>query len=301
MKLIFFFSFLILGLSQFGLKDILMECDFNENEESFEEKLRMSGKILEKETRASIKYIYKLLKKVNNESFGASETEYDLEGDRWFWIDDNSKILEMLVIPEIYEKNKDLVEKLLNFIFSLSDGQLIFRRKASNGMHVDKAQYNDFQVHNGLISLDGNLEKSKILISYRFHDGRQENKVDCFQTRVKFECEGEIIDKQSESFIESSQILTFEDKTLLNFKFGINSIRKDKKLAEINHSCHLLSNSPLLFCKAIFVPFSKEIKNLSIVSVMKVFGTFNFKFTRTSFSIDGKVSFHDSKRKSDGR
>ena len=290
--LLLIFSTIIFGFTKFGLKDILMECDFNANVEMFSEKLKVAGNILEEETRMPIKFVYKLLKKVNEESFGLSETEMDLEGDRWFWIDDSAKVLEMLVIPEIYEKNKDLADKLINFILSLTNGQLILRRKSSNGMHPENKDQTNFKVHNGLISLAGNLDKSNLEISYRFHDGRQENKVDCFQTRVIFECDGESIERVSESFIESSQILSSDEETEFKYKFKILS-NSQTKVAEIDHSCKLLSNSPVLFCKAIFTPISKNIKNLSIITVQRLH-TDNSKFQRTTFSIDGKINFQDT-------
>jgi hypothetical protein len=123
--------------------------------------------------------------------------------------------------------------------------------------------------------------------------------VDCFQTRVNLECDGEKIELISASNTEDPEIKETEQETAFFYNFPIKK-STGTKIAEIKHECKLRNDSPILFCKAIFTPISKSIKDLKIISVMKPH-TDNSAFTRTTFSVDGKINFHDSYNPTDGK
>ena len=48
-----------------------------------------------------------------------AETEYPILGDRWFWADDNAKILEFLSLPAVWRRHPGEVAQIFRFLASL--------------------------------------------------------------------------------------------------------------------------------------------------------------------------------------
>ena len=57
-----------------------------------------------------------------------SETELPIDGDLWFWADDNAKILEFFAIPELWHRYPEESKSLLKFVKDLCFGPFILRR-----------------------------------------------------------------------------------------------------------------------------------------------------------------------------
>ena len=101
-----------------------------------------------------------------------AETEKPLNGDVWFWTDDNAKALEAYLVPEAYARYQDIADSLLSFVRRMSEGPVILRRIAKPALNVQSENPDNFRVGTGLMTFHGNLRRDEVAISYRFHDGR---------------------------------------------------------------------------------------------------------------------------------
>ena len=57
-----------------------------------------------------------------------AETEAVFAGDRWFWSDDNAKVLEFLSLPAVRRAYPKAEEAAFGFLRDLCDGPFIYRR-----------------------------------------------------------------------------------------------------------------------------------------------------------------------------
>ncbi len=102
-----------------------------------------------------------------------AETEHAVDGDRWFWADDNAKVLEFLALPQLWQRYPDDCARILRFIEGLCQGPFILRRTgharldltASNGEGL--ARFIHTFMH---VSCD--LPQGIVTIGMRFHDIR---------------------------------------------------------------------------------------------------------------------------------
>src|SRR5215468_3952773 len=60
--------------------------------------------------------------------FAIAETALPIEGDSWFWTDDNAKVLEFLSRPELWQRFPRQTAEILRFVRTMCRGPLIFRR-----------------------------------------------------------------------------------------------------------------------------------------------------------------------------
>lgn len=112
------------------------------------------------------------------ENFSAfTETEKAISGDDWIWTDDNAKMLELLVLPGIYESMAPVANRIIQFILRMTKSDFMLRRAAGpttdanmEGFKVEENGCTHLRFHNGLMNFNGN--PSFLNQSYRFHDGR---------------------------------------------------------------------------------------------------------------------------------
>ena len=70
----------------------------------------------------------RLVAKIGKEK-AARETEEDFAGDRWWWIDDNAKSMEVFSMPGVYEQYKDTTDSMVDFIYDMSRDGMCRREK----------------------------------------------------------------------------------------------------------------------------------------------------------------------------
>jgi hypothetical protein len=119
-----------------------------------------------------------------------AETEKPVNGDVWFWTDDNAKALEAYLVPEAYARYPDIAESLLSFVRRMSEGPVILRRIAKPALNVESENPDNFRVGTGLMTFHGNLRRDEVAISYRFHDGRDVDAVKLTGNRIRFDLGG---------------------------------------------------------------------------------------------------------------
>ena len=119
-----------------------------------------------------------------------AETEKPLDGDVWFWTDDNAKALEAYLVPEAYARYQDIADSLLSFVRRMSEGPVILRRIAKPALNVQSENPDNFRVGTGLMTFHGNLRRDEVAISYRFHDGRDVDAVKLTGNWIRFDLGG---------------------------------------------------------------------------------------------------------------
>ena len=115
----------------------------------------------------------KLMQKTGRH-YASKETEEDMGGDRWWWIDDNAKVLEVFTVPGVYERYKKQAHDLTEFMMYMSKEGLMLRRQSYNLIEMKSAEHETFGAHNGIMDHYGNVNRNQLSTGYRFHDGRDE-------------------------------------------------------------------------------------------------------------------------------
>jgi hypothetical protein len=119
-----------------------------------------------------------------------AETEKPLNGDVWFWTDDNAKALEAFLVPEAYARYQDIADSLLSFVRRMSEGPVILRRIAKPMLNVQSENPENFRVSTGLMTFHGDLRRDEVAVSYRFHDGRDVDAVKLTGNWIRFDLGG---------------------------------------------------------------------------------------------------------------
>jgi ubiquinone/menaquinone biosynthesis C-methylase UbiE len=120
-----------------------------------------------------------------------SETELPIEGDLWFWADDNAKILEFFAIPQLWHRYPKESKDLLKFIDGLCFGPFILRRIGHPRLeqtHNDGAGNASF-IHT-FMHISCELQRGIVNVGIRFHDGRTARNLTFAGQHLEFVHEG---------------------------------------------------------------------------------------------------------------
>ncbi len=100
------------------------------------------------------------------------ETERPLQGNTWFWADDNAKILELLSNPQIWRVYPAEVNDIIHFLLAMIDGPLIFRRVGIPRLQSPAVGKDDKIFKHSLMNVCADPGKGVVKLGMRFHDGR---------------------------------------------------------------------------------------------------------------------------------
>ncbi len=139
-------------------------------------------------------------------SRAAAETEQPLDGDRWFWADDNAKILEFLAHPAIWQRWPAECAEIFGFLESLCEGDFIFRRTAYPRLEQVADADGRAQFRHGLLDIEADLPRGIVSVGMRFHDGRTARNVTLTGNYVQFRFRGENYVLDAEESITESEI-----------------------------------------------------------------------------------------------
>ena len=140
-----------------------------------------------------------LVAKIGTE-IAARETEADMAGDRWWWIDDNAKSMEVFIMPGVYEEYKDTTDNMVDFIYDMSRDGLFLRRKSASKISLANNNMKDFSASSGVMDYYGDASALRITQGYRFHDGRGVAATHTAGFEVSFTCGGEKFNSPGEPF-----------------------------------------------------------------------------------------------------
>jgi hypothetical protein len=119
-----------------------------------------------------------------------AETEQPIDGDNWFWTDDNAKALEALTLPTVFADHLTQVGQMVKFIIANSPPPFVFRRRAGDRSVFKSDKVDDFHLATGLMNFRGNLRQADVRQGYRFHDFRTLDAVKFTGDYVHFSVKG---------------------------------------------------------------------------------------------------------------
>lgn len=164
--------------------------------------------LLQADARRYAPLIVKVLyHKVAGTSLSAlSETEKPINGDNWFWTDDNAKALEALTLPSIFPDFVPQVGQLVRFIRANSPPPFVFRRRADDRLMLESDKHDDIHLATGLMNFHANLRQGELRQSYRFHDDRTEDAAKYTGDFIRFSVKGKVYSTDLKQNIASTDV-----------------------------------------------------------------------------------------------
>ncbi len=114
------------------------------------------------------------------------ETAEAMDGDHWFWTDDNAKILEFLSRPELWARYPSEVGEILHFVRSMCRPPFIFRRVSVPQLSQAEGDGALATYRHSLMNIRCDLHRGLVAAGMRFHDERNFLHVSFFGNRVEF-------------------------------------------------------------------------------------------------------------------
>jgi len=134
-----------------------------------------------------VRHMYRPIEPGNGESFFAiAETALPIEGDSWFWTDDNAKVLEFLSRPELWQRFPRQTAEILRFVRAMCHGPLIFRRVSPPRLEPAEKHGAISSYCHSLMSIKYDLTQGAIIAGLRFHDERNSDHLLLTGNRVEF-------------------------------------------------------------------------------------------------------------------
>ena len=118
--------------------------------------------------------------------FAIAETALPIEGDSWFWTDDNAKVLEFLSRPELWHRFPRQTAEILRFVRAMCRGPLIFRRVSPPRLERLEKQGAISSYRHSLMNIKYDLTRGAIIAGLRFHDERNSDHLLLTGNRVEF-------------------------------------------------------------------------------------------------------------------
>jgi len=118
--------------------------------------------------------------------FAIAETALPIEGDTWFWTDDNAKVLEFLSRPELWQRFPCQTTEILRFLRAMCRGPLIFRRVSPPRLESVEKQGTLDGYRHSLMEVKYNLSRGQVIAGLRFHDERNRDNLSMTGNYVEF-------------------------------------------------------------------------------------------------------------------
>lgn len=101
-----------------------------------------------------------------------AETELPIDGDDWFWTDDNAKVLELLSLPHLWRRAPAAVSETLRFLLDMCQGPLVYRREGAPRLDVVENDGIRAKFIHSFMNVKADLDSGQVSLGMRFHDGR---------------------------------------------------------------------------------------------------------------------------------
>jgi hypothetical protein len=118
--------------------------------------------------------------------FAIAETANPIGGDRWFWSDDNAKVLEFFSRPELWHRFPAETGEILRFVRTMCRGPLIFRRVSPPRLEPLEKREGRSRYRHSLMDIEYDLSRGVVAAGLRFHDERNSENLLLTGNRVEF-------------------------------------------------------------------------------------------------------------------
>ncbi|WP_157033697.1 glycoside hydrolase family protein [Belnapia moabensis] len=182
-----------------------------------------------------------------------SETEFPILGDRWFWADDNAKILEFLSLPAVWREHPEAVTHAFRFLTSLCEGPFIFRRTGHARLEQAQRDGGRARFIHTFLHVECDLPAGSVTIGTRFHDGRDARNVILTGNYVHFVHDGVFFSLDVEDAISGWDIeqdagrLRLSHRSELTFLHGGRRLR----LGQLTYSYVVQASSMFVDAEAV--------------------------------------------------
>jgi hypothetical protein len=157
--------------------------------------LVFDGSVIPTDTFAAaeflVRHMYRPIELGDGENcFAIAETALPIEGDSWFWTDDNAKVLEFLSRPELWQRFPRQTAEILRFVRAMCRGPLIFRRVSPPRLEPLTMQDGFTRYRHSLMGVKCDLSRGVVMAALRFHDERNSDHLMLTGNRVEFTYRG---------------------------------------------------------------------------------------------------------------
>ena len=177
-----------------------------------------------------------------------AETERPIEGDDWYWADDNAKVLELLSLPEIWRAHPDAVTDIVRFVIGMCDGPLIYRRLAAPRFTVQQNEGAQGAFLHSLMNISCDLAHGLVTLGMRFHDGRTARNATFGGNYVRFRHAGRVYTVDAEAGIHRTEITPHDGGVRLLWTAAIEFVpsrfsRARLRAGELTTTCTIAATS----------------------------------------------------------
>jgi 2-polyprenyl-3-methyl-5-hydroxy-6-metoxy-1,4-benzoquinol methylase len=170
-------------------------------------------------------------------SRGVSETEIPIEGDNWFWADDNAKVLELLSHPLVWRERPEEIRNIIEFIIAMCEGPFIFRRIATPRLVTASSADGKAEFLHSLMNVGCDLPRGVVSLGMRFHDGRTARNVQMTGNYVRFHHGGKVFTIDVEEHIRHWSIDESDGELRLVWKAEIDfGVWPKRRLGELTYT-----------------------------------------------------------------
>jgi hypothetical protein len=205
-------------------------------------------------------------------SRAVAETEIPIEGDDWYWADDNAKVLELLALPSVWRAHPEVVADVVRFVCAMCDGPLIYRRIAVPRLVIAETDGARGRFIHTFMNVSCDLDRGEVSLGMRFHDGRTARNALFGGNYVRFRHGDRVYTVDAEVGIHRTAIEPIEGGARLTWtsRIGVKQNRFLKAVTPIGE----LTYTCILRAESMFVDFQADFDIAEGVAVSDVALTF---------------------------
>ncbi|HKS89990.1 MAG TPA: hypothetical protein VJR70_11155 [Stellaceae bacterium] len=137
-----------------------------------------------------VRHLYRPIEITAGTTYSAIvETEH-LDSDKWFWNDDNAKVLEFMSRPDVWRRFPQEASEIMRFVGSMCHGPYIFRRVSAPRLEPVGTDAGVTTYHHSLMRLRCEPRRGAVVASLRYHDERNTDNLILDRNYVEFTYRG---------------------------------------------------------------------------------------------------------------
>ena len=137
-----------------------------------------------------VRHLYRQIDVEPDSCYHAIAETADSEDDKWFWNDDNAKVLEFMSRPELWRRYPTESSEILRFVGSMCRGPFIFRRMSAPRLQAIASTGPKLRYRHSLMRISFDQRDGSVVAGIRFHDERDGENLSLCGNYVEFTYRG---------------------------------------------------------------------------------------------------------------
>ena len=133
-----------------------------------------------------VRHLYQQIDVEPNSCYHAIAETAASEDDKWFWHDDNAKVLEFMSRPEVWRRFPTESSEILRFVGSMCRGPFIFRRMSAPRLEAIASTGSKQCYRHSLMRISFDHRDGTVDAGLRFHDERDGDNLSLCDNYVEF-------------------------------------------------------------------------------------------------------------------